>query len=74
MYMKKCLFIFILGIISLCSCEDQRPNDYKRAQKHIENNLKYSIHKIEFEGHSYLIYDGYSRAGICHDENCKCKN
>lgn len=73
----KYFFIFaiiaIFGIV-FSSCGDQRPDDYKRMQKYIENNLEYSIHKINYEGHSYLIYDRYQRGGICHDENCECKN
>lgn len=40
------------------------------------NNTKFHIHKIEFEGHSYLYFveTGYhvGYAGFTHDENCKC--
>ncbi|MCH5167859.1 MAG: hypothetical protein J1F35_08275 [Erysipelotrichales bacterium] len=67
-FILGCLFLTIICV----SCDDQRPEDYKREQKYIENNLEYAIHKINYEGHSYLIYDRPSRAGICHDENCEC--
>lgn len=32
------------------------------------------ISSIEYNNHQYIIWKhGYS-GGICHDENCKCKN
>lgn len=33
----------------------------------------YEMHKLEFEGHTYLVLKGEHTAGICHDQNCKCK-
>ena len=69
--MKK-IFGIICAIFILYSCTDQRPDEYKRTQRYIENNLEYSIHKINYEGHSYLIYDQPRRGGICHDQNCEC--
>ena len=62
------LFLIIICI----SCEDQRYKDYERNQKFLENNIKYNLYKIEFEGHSYLIWNKPHRGGICHDQNCEC--
>lgn len=30
-----------------------------------------SVKQIEFDGHEYLIYDGFRSGGICHKVNCK---
>lgn len=32
------------------------------------------IQHVKYEGHSYLVYNSGYKFGICHDENCKCKN
>lgn len=29
--------------------------------------------KIVFEGHEYLVDEGYRKGGICHSESCPCK-
>ena len=31
-----------------------------------------SINKAEYNGHSYIIYKGYSKGGITHDPDCPC--
>ena len=31
------------------------------------------VQKVEYEGHTYLWFRSGYQAGICHDENCKCK-
>lgn len=61
--MKKLIFLFIPLLISCSS----------------DNSKKSQISKLEFEGHTYLLYHGglnhtwMDVQGLCHDENCKCK-
>lgn len=37
------------------------------------NECMQSIRHVEYEGHTYLVYNSGYKFGICHDENCKCK-
>lgn len=61
----KHLFVFILLLVALTSCKDQ-PRD--------SNGYFYEISKIEYEGHSYLLYRSSSGRvnGITHNMNCSC--
>lgn len=35
--------------------------------------VKTYIVKMDYEGHSYLLYKRLGYVSLCHDENCKCK-
>lgn len=35
--------------------------------------VKMYIVKMDYEGHSYLLYKRLGHVAMCHDENCKCK-
>ena len=37
------------------------------------NDCKDHIKKLEFEGHTYLLFIYGYKGGLCHDENCHCK-
>lgn len=63
--MKKILFIAVA--ILATSCIDERE---MLQPKEIGDEYEVSISEIEYEGHSYLLYDGY---GVVHNPNCKCK-
>jgi len=63
--MNKLMIIVIMATM-FCGCNDNQIKTTKGT------NIG-SIEKIEFEGHAYLVRNGYRRGGICHDENCKCK-
>lgn len=68
------VILFIASLLLLVSCNHQEP-----VKKHYirEGQLfdpAYTICKVEFEGHTYLLLEGYRIGGICHDENCKCKD
>ena len=67
--MKKLniLLIALLAIV-LGGCTD------KTTEHHFVDSNVGVIEKFEFEGHTYLIRNGYYRSGLCHDENCKCKS
>lgn len=72
--MKK-LLIFSGLILLLTNCTKTEKvisqEEFDRQQK---EKINKRIKKIEFEGHTYLLYSASSSEnGICHDENCKCK-
>lgn len=78
--MKKLLLI--VSVLSLVSCvtpTEERIADEERiaAEERLKRLLFTNyVHKIDYEGHTYLLLDpSYSgQNGMCHDENCKCKN
>lgn len=64
--MKKLLFAtLILCSATLVSCEPRNPD-----------GTFYGIEKIEYEGHTYLLYHTWKAHGqvdgMTHDMNCKC--
>lgn len=67
--MKKYLFILAFGALFMCSCKNHTPEN----EIYIEKTGR--LHKIDFEGHRYIIMGNPNtyRGGICHDENCYCK-
>lgn len=71
--MKKIVFTLLLSMCLFTSCEPDK--DIKRTKN--DRPIRYSIEKIDFEGHEYLIYhEGYGRTrvgGFTHSENCQCK-
>ena len=86
----KCVLCACL--IALTGCMESGPEHITREVKgntvveHVTHEYgnqmnytspKFTIHKIEFEGHSYLYFveTGYhvGYAGFTHDENCKCR-
>lgn len=64
--MKKLVYItLMLFSVMLMSCE-----------KRNTDGSFYGIQKIEYEGHTYLLYRNWAEHtkvdGITHDMNCKC--
>lgn len=64
--MKKLVYITLMMVsVMLMSCE--QPNS---------DGSFYGIQKIEYEGHTYLLYRNKKKLskvdGITHDMNCKC--
>lgn len=37
------------------------------------NNVGDALMKVEYEGHSYIIYKGSQKGGITHDPDCPCR-
>lgn len=62
--MKKILFIAVAILATSCVYV---PGGY--IPKEIGNEYEVNISKIEHEGHSYLLFDGY---GVVHNPNCEC--
>ena len=72
--MKK--FIIPVAIIltvglSMTSCK--KATRIESSKTINVNGAEESITKITFEGHEYLIYDGYNSGSMCHSESCDCK-
>ena len=66
--MKK-LTISILSLLAVtltgCGSKDIREDDgFDRYD---------CITTAEYNGHSYIIYKGYSKGGITHDPDCPCR-
>ena len=64
--MKKIIYIILMMVsVMLMSCEQPNPA-----------GSFYGIQKIEYEGHTYLLYLNWKNHtkvdGITHDMNCKC--
>lgn len=74
--MKKLLLI--VSVLSLVSCEvpiEERIAAEERLKELHENFLTNCVHKVDYEGHTYLLLDSYvGYYSMCHDENCKCKS
>lgn len=79
--MKKALFI-IAGLLLLSSCLDNDTMTSEDVQKKpqvikISSNSLIDggiFEYVEIDGHTYLMYDGYSQGGITHSGTCPCNN
>ncbi|MCH5167857.1 MAG: hypothetical protein J1F35_08265 [Erysipelotrichales bacterium] len=60
--------LFICFVTYSCGYDTQ-----ENSQKSESNDLEYKVSKVEFEGHTYLVWSRRQRWTICHDENCGCK-
>lgn len=75
-----CTVVFLtgsIGTIIYTEIKKLESKTNKINQMSTDQQVEYrnGIHKIEYEGHSYIIMSGSKyQNGICHDENCKCKN
>ena len=76
--MKK-LTIALLSLLALTltGCKKATPEERQqireRLQKIDEANFRDDLHTIEYNGHSYIIYEGRYKGGITHDPDCPCQ-
>lgn len=69
--MKKLVTILAVSL-ALTSCGPAPTHD--ELQRRRDREIAARISKFNYEGHSYLLYRyGTYSCGVCHDENCKCK-
>jgi hypothetical protein len=71
--MKRILIPVAVAVtvaLAMASCS-QSP-DVKSSKRH-RVSLDETIQVVTFEGHRYLIYDGYKAGSMCHSESCPCK-
>lgn len=68
-HMKKLALVFVVAV-AMTSC-DTKPDIKPTNEQTL--SVEESIKTIEFDGHQYLIYDGYKAGSMCHSESCPCK-
>lgn len=61
--------LLMVGILALGIYGLTRSENDNFVSERVQDTLK----KVEYEGHTYLVYYSGYKFGICHDENCKCK-
>lgn len=61
--------LLVIGLLSLFVFVLTRPVPDEK----IANEFKENVRKVEYEGHTYIVFRTDSRFGLCHDENCMCK-
>lgn len=81
--MKKFIIPIAVAVtvaLAMTSCEAHEMSDDKpstemiNARRYYVNDANHSITPITFEGHEYLIYDGYNSGSMVHSESCPCKS
>lgn len=74
---KLLLTLFTLLALTLTGCEKPTPEErqqiQERLQKIDDENLRDDLHTVEYNGHSYIIYQGRYKGGITHDTDCPCQ-
>ena len=79
--MKKLALVFVVAL-GFTSCDnvkittpdqtsDQPSKSFRQAS---EAGGTITLRLTEFDGHTYVIMDGYKQGGICHAESCACKS
>lgn len=76
--MKKLTSILlVLLALTLTGCKKPTPEErqqiQERLQKIDDENLRGDLHTVEYNGHSYIIYQGRYKGGITHDPDCPCR-
>lgn len=74
---KLTLSILTLLVLTLTGCEKPTPEErqqiQERLQKIDDEKLSDDLHTVEYNGHSYIIYQGRYKGGITHDPDCPCR-
>lgn len=65
--MKKKIYLLLLPLL-LVGCEVDGSEENSKMISPMDE-----IYTVEFEGHKYVIYEGYDKGGIVHAESCPCK-
>jgi hypothetical protein len=76
-HMKKLALVFVvaLGFTSCDNISVVAPNpDQKEIKSLGHTGGTITLRLIKFQGHNYVVMDGYKLGGICHSESCPCKN
>lgn len=63
--------------LTLTGCKKPTPEErqqiQERLQKIDDENRRDDLHTVEYNGHSYIIYQGRYKGGITHDPDCQCR-
>lgn len=78
--MKKIIYLITILLLSI-SCTTNTTTTHTIIQADhidyiiIDGYCTVSIHNIEYNGHEYLLFDGYESVGVVHNPDCKkCKS
>jgi hypothetical protein len=77
-HMKKLALVFVVAL-GFTSCDniitDARTSPDRKEIKSLGGaGGSIKLRLIKFQGHDYVVMDGYKQGGICHSESCPCKN
>lgn len=68
---KQTLTLLALLALTLIGCKEPTPEErqqiQERFQKIDDENRRDALHTVEYNGHSYIIYQGRYKGGITHD-------
>lgn len=76
--MERKIKITLLALcaVALTGCKKPTPEErqqrQERLQKIDDEYRRDDIHTAEYNGHSYIIYQGKYKGGITHDPDCPC--
>ena len=77
MKVKVTISILALLALTLTGCKKPTPKErqqiQERLQKIDDENLRGDLHTVEYNGHSYIIYQGRYKGGITHNPDCPCR-
>lgn len=77
MELKPTILFLALCAVALTGCKkptpEQRQQIQERLQKIDDANLHDDLHTVDYNGHSYIIYQGRRKGGITHDPDCPCR-
>lgn len=69
--------LLALLALTLTGCKKPTPEErqqiQERLQKIDEANLRDDLYTVDYNGHSYIIYQGRYKGGITHDPDCPCR-
>lgn len=74
---KLTLTLLVLLALTLTECKKPTPEErqqiQERLQKIDDEIRRNDLHTVEYNGHSYIIYQGRYKGGITHDPDCPCR-
>jgi hypothetical protein len=77
-HMKKLALVFVVAL-GFTSCDNVSVVAPSPNQKEIESASRtytntIALQMVKFQGHDYVVMEGYNKGCICHSESCPCKN
>ncbi len=74
---KLTLTLLALLVLTLTGCKKPTPEERQQIQERLQQiddkNRRDDLHTVEYNGHSYIIYQGRYKGGITHDPDCPCR-
>lgn len=71
------LTLLALLALTLVGCKKPTPEERQQIQERLQQiddeNLRDDLHTVEYNGHTYIIYQGRYKGGITHDPDCPCR-